>query len=172
MSTEGQAGNDKVVAQESTEAEVDMTVLLPGPDAKAEPYHAIMEVDEAGNATGQLWAHGGRLMLFESVNAAKKVLTALADEHYQLRGVSQAHLHALQQVTAEKVELYVVIGFTPAGKVEALPLEEHRARKAKAGSPPPLPPAKASAPAEVVAEAGEAGAGEGEASGQEGDAAE
>ena len=120
--------------------EEDPAVLTPGPDAPAEPYHAIMVVDDEGQTSGELWAHGGRLMLFENKVAAEKVLGALegGEIKYELRGVSVGHLAALKRLAA-KVPLFVVVGITPKGKVEALPLGEHIKQKMKAGSPPPLP---------------------------------
>ncbi|MDX9721461.1 MAG: hypothetical protein RBU37_11995 [Myxococcota bacterium] len=145
MSTHEEDAPESQEEGESAEAP-DMSVLLPGPEAPAEPFHAIMEVDEDGNSTGQLWGFDGKLMLFESKAAAKAVLEKLADEHYQLRGVSAAHLDALQQVVADKVPLFVIVGFNPYGKIEAMPLAEHLARKTKAGTPPPLPPPGAAKP--------------------------
>lgn len=121
------------------ENDVDISVLCPDADAPAEPYHAIMFVDESGNTTGDLWGQGDKLMLFESFNAAEKIVEALGNPSYQLRGVTSKHLDALQDLTEDgRATLFVIVGFTPRGDVEAMPLKEHLERKSKAGTPPPL----------------------------------
>ena len=127
--------------ENSKEITFDESVVCPDESAKAEPYYAIKEVDEAGKTTGQLWGMGGRLMIFESLLAAQKLLAALNNSSFQLRGVTAKHFQFLKQLEADgAATLFVVIGFTPKGDIEAMPLSEHLARKSKAGSPPPLPP--------------------------------
>ncbi len=135
--------------EEAQTLDIDESVLTPGTDVKADPFHAIMAVDEDGNTTGQLWGAGVRLMLFESLHAAKSVLKALdglkgeEQQAYELRGVSAEHLQALQKLAENDVaELFVIVGINPQGDVEALPYEEYNASKSKAGLPPPVPGAK------------------------------
>ncbi|MCL2325603.1 MAG: hypothetical protein FWC40_03775 [Proteobacteria bacterium] len=120
----------------------DFSVCCPDATAKAEPYHAIMFVDESGVTNGQLWGQENKLMLFEGIHAAQKLLEALNNPSYQLRGVTAAHLEALQILEADgRVQLFVIAGLTPSGDIEALPLSEHIMRRSKAGNPPPLRPA-------------------------------
>lgn len=121
-------------------SDIDVSILCPDADAPAEPYHAIMFIDQDGVNNGDLWGQGSKLMLFESLHAAEKIVEALANPSYQLRGVTSQHLEALQNLTQDgRAELFVIVGFTPRGNVEAMPLTEHLARKSKAGNPPPLP---------------------------------
>ncbi len=119
--------------------------LTPDSDAKAEPYHAIMLLDEkGGNTNGQLWTFGGRIMLFAKADDAEKILAAVesAENHWALRGVTAVHLDALRGISAHSdIPLFVIEGFTPEGKVEAIPLDLHEAT-VRAGAPPPLPPKK------------------------------
>lgn len=116
--------------------------LTPGADAEAEPYHALMVVDAEGRTTGQLWTFGGKMMLFGSEEVAQKVLGALegGEIRWALRGVTARHLEALELISeGQGVELYVVRGLTPAGKVEAVPLKVDLPLR-KGTRPPPLPP--------------------------------
>ncbi len=125
--------------------EEEPAALTPGPDAKAEPYYAIMLLDkEGGDTTGQLWTFGGRIMLFASSDDAEKILAAVesAENHWALRGVSAVHLDALRGISSNSdVPLFVIEGFTPEGQVEAIPLDLHEAT-VRAGAPPPLPQKK------------------------------
>ena len=135
-------GEDKEMKDSGTERVIDEGLLCPGPEVAADPYHAIMEVDSEGVATGQLWGSGHRLMLFESMVAAQKILEVLNKdgEAYALRGVSSRHLDALRDLCSDgNAELFLIVGFTPSGNVEAMPLSEYEEKRSKAGSPPPFP---------------------------------
>jgi hypothetical protein len=78
-------------------------------------------------------------MLFDDIIAAQRILEAMNHPDYQLRGVTAAHLEQLKKLAdSGRAELYVIVGFTPNGAVEALPLAEHQARISKAGNPPPI----------------------------------
>ena len=119
--------------------EIDFSVCCPDKDAPAQPYHAIMKIDDSGHADGTLWGQGEKLMLFDDIIAAQKILEAINNPAFQLRGVTAAHLEQLKQLAdSGRAELFVIVGFTPNGEVEALPLAEHQARVSKAGNPPPI----------------------------------
>ena len=120
--------------------EIDWSVCCPKANSPAEPYHAIMSVDDNGETDGTLWGMGTQLMLFDDCNAANQILTALNNPKFQLRGVSKAHLAELKKLAESgRADLFVIIGFTARGDIEAMPLAEHTARMSKAGTPPPLP---------------------------------
>lgn len=132
--------NNEEANNESDILEIDWSVCCPKADAHAEPYHAIMSVDENGETDGTLWGMGTQLMLFDDCNAANQILAAIANPSFQLRGVSKAHLAELKKLAESgRAELFVIIGFTARGDIEAMPLAEHLARVSKAGTPPPLP---------------------------------
>lgn len=119
---------------------IDFSLCCPDADAPGEPYHAIMKVDEDGKTDGTLWGQGSKLMLFNDCDAAKKIIEAIGGKDFALRGVTKAHLAELKKLEESGVaELFVIIGFTARGDIEAMPLKEHEERKAKAGNPPPLP---------------------------------
>ena len=119
--------------------EIDFSVCCPGAGAPGEPYHAIMKIGEDGETDGTLWGQGTKLMLFDDHIAAQKILEALGSESYALRGVTKAHLEELKKLEASgRAELFVIIGFTGRGDIEAMPLAEHLARVSKAGNPPPI----------------------------------
>lgn len=119
--------------------EIDFSACCPDEHAPAQPYHAIMKVDENGSTDGTLWGQGTKLMLFADRVAAEKVLDALGHQGFALRGVTKAHLEALKMLAESgRAELFVIIGFTGRGDIEALPLAEHLERVSKAGNPPPL----------------------------------
>jgi len=125
---------------ESAEEE-DPAILTPGPDAEADPYHAVMVVED-GETTGQIWTFGGRMMLFADEELAQKIKTALegSDFDWQLRGVTADHLDALRRLSrSREIQLFVVVGFTDTGQVEAVPIEKDLPRR-KGPKPPPLPP--------------------------------
>ena len=125
---------------ENEALEIDFTRCCPDADAPAEPYHAIMKVDADGKTDGTIWGQGDKLMLFDDCDAAKKIIEAIGGSEFALRGVTKAHLAELKKLEeTERAELFVIIGFTPRGDIEAMPLKEHQARMAKAGNPPPLP---------------------------------
>ncbi|MBQ9818331.1 MAG: hypothetical protein IJM59_12825 [Proteobacteria bacterium] len=120
--------------------EIDFSLCCPDPETPAEPYHAIMMVNDDGKTDGTLWGQGTKLMLFDDIIAARKILEALNNSSFQLRGVSKAHLGELKKLEESgRAELFVIVGFTPRGDIEAMPLAEHLARVSKAGNPPPLP---------------------------------
>lgn len=124
---------------QSEALDIDFTACCPDADAPAEPYHAIMKVDADGKTDGTLWGQGIKLMLFDDIVAANKILEALGSPDYQLRGVTKKHLATLKQLEENGcAELFVIIGFTVRGDIEAVPLAEHQARIHKAGNPPPL----------------------------------
>lgn len=126
--------------EEVTPIEIDWSLCCPDKDAPAEPYHAIMVVDEEGKTDGNLWGQGIQLMLFDDIIAAQKIIEALNNPALQLRGVTKAHLGELKKLEESgHAELFVIIGFTAMGQIEAMPLAEHQARVSKAGNPPPLP---------------------------------
>lgn len=111
--------------------------LTPGPDAPAEPYYAIMVIGEDGETTGQLWTFSGKMMVFKLLETAETVLKALdgGETKWEIRGVSKEHLAGLRQVgAANQIPIFVVLGLTDQGKVEAVPLPN------PAMKPPPLPP--------------------------------
>jgi len=125
---------------ENESLDIDFSVCCPNADAPAEPYHAIMKIDDQGNADGTIWGQGTKFMLFNDHVAAQKILEALAAPDYALRGVTKEHLEVLKKIEASgRAELFVIIGFTANGQIEAMPLAEHLARVSKAGNPPPLP---------------------------------
>ncbi len=131
---------EEIVEENDDILEIDWSVCCPDANAPAEPYHAIMSVDENGNTDGTLWGMGTQLMLFDDCNAANQILAAIANPSFQLRGVSKAHLSELKKLAESgRAELFVIIGFTARGDIEAMPLSEHLARVSKAGTPPPLP---------------------------------
>ena len=120
--------------------EIDFSVCCPDASAPGEPYHAIMKVDADGKTDGTLWGKGTKLMLFDDHIAAQKILEVLGNQGFALRGVTKAHLEELKKLEAsERAELFVIIGFTARGDIEAMPLAEHLARVSKAGNPPPVP---------------------------------
>lgn len=132
---------DDQEAQDAADAplEIDFSVCCPDENAPAEPYHAIMEVDDSGNTTGTLWGQGDKLMLFDDTDAAQKIIAALANPRYKLRGVTAKHLAELKKLDATgRASLFVIVGFTARGDIEAMPLSEHLARVTKAGNPPPI----------------------------------
>lgn len=133
--------NKNAPVEESGDAlEINWSVCCPKADSPAEPYHAIMSVDDNGETDGTLWGMGTQLMLFDDCNAANQILTALANPKFQLRGVSKAHLAELKKLAESgRADLFVIIGFTARGDIEAMPLAEHLSRVSKAGTPPPLP---------------------------------
>ena len=119
--------------------DIDFSVCCPKKDAPAEPYHAIMKIGDDGAADGTLWGQGEKLMLFDDTVAARKILEALNNPGFELRGVTAAHLVQLKKLAdAGRAELFVIVGFTANGSVEAMPLAEHEARVSKAGNPPPI----------------------------------
>ncbi|MBQ9394503.1 MAG: hypothetical protein IJU23_03170 [Proteobacteria bacterium] len=124
---------------DETPCEIDWSLCCPDENAPAEPYHAIMFTDDDGKTNGNLWGQGTQLMLFDSVNAAKKILEALNSPNLKLRGVTKAHFGELKKLEASgHCQLFVIDGFSPNGQIEAMPLAEHQARVTKAGNPPPL----------------------------------
>ena len=131
---------EKQAEDKAAEAfELDFSVCCPDKDAPAQPYHAIMKIDDSGHADGTLWGQGEKLMLFDDIIAAQRILEAINHPEFQLRGVTSAHLEQLKKLAdSGRAELYVIVGFTPGGEVEALPLAEHQARVSKAGNPPPI----------------------------------
>ena len=127
-------------AENNEALDIDFSVCCPDASAPAEPYHAIMKIDGDGKADGTLWGQGTKLMLFDDTSAAQKIIEALADPSYQIRGVTKAHLDVLKKLEETgRAELFVIIGFTRNGQIEAMPIAEHQARVSKAGNPPPLP---------------------------------
>lgn len=125
--------------QENDALELDFSACCPDSSAPAEPYHAIMSIGPDGKADGTLWGQGTRLMLFDDTSAAMKIIQALANPSFELRGVTKAHLAVLKKLEESgRAELFVIIGFTASGQIEAMPLAEHQARVSKAGTPPPL----------------------------------
>lgn len=130
--------NEETGAQENN---IDMSVLCPDESAPAQPYFAIMALDEERMTNGQLWGVGDKLMLFDIHGVAEQTLHAINNPDFAIRGVTKEHLEALKQLVEQGVaELYVMAGITPQGSLEAMPLNDHLALKSKAGSPPPLPP--------------------------------
>ena len=128
------------MSEEKDVLEIDFSRCCPGTDAPAEPYHAIMRVDADGKTDGTLWGQGEKLMLFDDCDAVAKFIQAIGSKDFALRGVTKAHLDELKKLEESgRVSLFVIIGFTPRGDIEAMPLKEHQARMAKAGNPPPLP---------------------------------
>ncbi len=121
------------------EFDFDISKCCPGPDAPGEPYHAIMAIGDDGKATGNIWGQGTQLMLFDDHLAAQKILEALNNPAFALRGVTKDHFNELKKLEASgRADLFVIIGFTGNGQIEALPLAEHQARISKAGNPPPI----------------------------------
>ena len=121
------------------ECDIDWSLCCPDETAPAEPYHAIMIVDENGKTNGSLWGQGTQLMLFSNIDAAKKILEALNNPQLQLRGITKQHFAELKKLEESgRADLFVIVGFTPRGEVEAIPLAEHQASISKAGNPPPL----------------------------------
>lgn len=120
--------------------DLDFSVCCPDADAPAEPYHAIMMIGEDGKADGNLWGQGTQLMLFDDTTIALKIIELLGNPAYQLRGVTKEHLEVLKKLEESgRADLFVIIGYTAGGKIEAMPLKEHQARMTKAGIPPKLP---------------------------------
>lgn len=120
--------------------DIDFSVCCPKADAPAQPYHAIMKIDEKGETDGTLWSQGDQLMLFDDCVAASKIIDIIGSQNFAIRGVSKEHLEALQKLQdSGRIDLFVIIGFTAHGDIEAMPLAEHQARMKKAGNPPPLP---------------------------------
>lgn len=127
-------------AEEATPCEINWSLCCPDKNAPAEPYHAIMIVDEDGKTNGSLWGQGTQLMLFDDTVAAQKIIEALKNPALELRGVTKEHLAELKKLEdSGHAELFVIIGFTARGDIEAIPLAEHQAKVSKAGTPPPLP---------------------------------
>ncbi|MFA5624173.1 MAG: hypothetical protein WC966_03815 [Bradymonadales bacterium] len=128
--------------EDELENDFDESVLCPDESAPAQPYYAIMALDENGSTNGQLWGVGDKLMLFDKLAVAETTLKAINHPDYAIRGVTKEHLEALMQLVEQGVaELYVMAGITPKGSLEAMPLKDHQDLISKAGSPPP-PPAK------------------------------
>lgn len=105
-----------------------MSVMKPGPDAKPEPFFAIMELDEEDSTqtTGNVWALGTRIMLFRNEGDATAVLNSVnaGQANHAVRGVSKPHLEAMKEAAAqESIEIFVVESITD-GQVEAIPIEE------------------------------------------------
>ncbi|MBR4984970.1 MAG: hypothetical protein IKY83_04445 [Proteobacteria bacterium] len=125
--------------EQSGGLDIDMSLCCPGPDARPEPYHAVMKIGEDGNTDGQLWGMGSQLMLFDDLSCAKQIIDALGDASWQIRGVTKAHLGELKKLQEAGVaQLFVIVGFVNGGRIEAMPLDEHQARMKKAGTPPPI----------------------------------
>ena len=102
----------------------DPAVLKPGPDAEADPYHAIIEADADGNSTANVWTIGERIMLFHGLELAEKMLGALPEEpKLVIRGVTAPHLAAMK-ILSEKngVPILVIVGMED-DDIEAVPLE-------------------------------------------------
>lgn len=107
--------------------------LTPGPDAKAEPYTAIMETSDEGNTTGNLWTFGGRIMLFKEAKHATSLLKAVKEQsgdNYATRGVTEDHLVHMRKISKDhKIPLFVVLDIKDDGTVEAFPIEQVEAEK-------------------------------------------
>lgn len=103
-------------------------VLTPGPDAKAEPYYAIMETNKSGKTTGNVWTFGGRIMLFKDEKHAKALLESLTqtdDGSYALRGVTKEHLDHIRKLSeSHKIPVFVINSIADDGTVEAVPLKD------------------------------------------------
>ena len=110
-----------------SEANASNEWLTPGPEVEGEPYWAIMDLDEEGNTTANIWSHMGRITLFKTKNLAERILGVLnkreAHPDYAVRGVTERHLSALEDIGAQsEVDLMVVIRIDDGGTVEARPL--------------------------------------------------
>jgi hypothetical protein len=120
-------GNEDEVLGDEVDLEIEGDVFRPDSDAKAEPFHALMELDKDGEATGSVWSFGGRLMLFKTTDVADKVLGSVNsdDTPFGLRGVTHDHLQALKNLAStQKIPLFVVTGITDDGKLEAHAIAE------------------------------------------------
>ena len=87
-------------------------VFKPGPEVPAEPYWAIMQVEENGEVSGNVWTFGNRLMIFADDASADRLLGSLGKQtpevKYGRRGVTEAHLEQvieplLREEQAEKL---------------------------------------------------------------------
>ena len=127
--------------EQNNDLQFDLDICCPDENAKAEPYHAIMFIDEDGKTNGQLWGMNGSLMLFDNSLNAQNILKALNNPKLQLRGVTAQHLDMLKQLEASgSAKLFVIVGLTVLGQIEAIPLAEHMEQCSKAACPPPMPP--------------------------------
>lgn len=129
------------MSEEQTGLDIDLSVCCPDASAKADPYYALMIIDDDGNTNGQLWGMNGNLMLFDNLFVAQKIEKAINDPKLAMRGITAAHLNELKKFEENEIaKLFVIVGLTIKGSVEAVPLSEHIASRSKAGSPPPMPP--------------------------------
>lgn len=102
-------------------------ILTPGPDAKPEPFYAIMEANAEQAVTGQIWTFNGAIILFQNQADAERLLDALNAQDtahsYVLRGVTKQHLELIQGIAQQnKVALEKVKGFSADGQIETEPL--------------------------------------------------
>lgn len=127
--------------EQNNEPQLDLDICCPDENAKAEPYHAIMFIDDDGKTNGQLWGMNGSLMLFDNRLNAENILKALNNPKLQLRGVTAKHLEMLKSLEESgAAKLFVIVGVTVRGQIEAIPLAEHTEQRSKAACPPPMPP--------------------------------
>lgn len=106
------------------------SILVPGPDAPAEPFYAVMHVDDEGNTDGKVWSYGKRLMLMSNRDLADKIITMLGkqdkDNKYGARGVTKGHLEAIKgSIEGSEVEIFVIENIE-GGAIEAVPIADHQ----------------------------------------------
>jgi hypothetical protein len=106
--------------------------VLPTDHTPAEPYWALVEVDENGAATGLLWGHApGTVLLLSSRTDAQEALQIMTPPlgepnpskaqgvDWAIRGISSGYLAALR--AAPSLELFVA-SFLKGGELVADPL--------------------------------------------------
>lgn len=126
---------------QNNENQLDLDICCPDENAKADPYYAIMFIDDDGKTNGQLWGMNGSLMLFDNRLNAENILKVLDNPKLQLRGVTAKHLDMLKDLEESgAAKLFVIVGVTVRGQIEAIPLAEHTVQRSKAACPPPMPP--------------------------------
>ena len=131
------------MSEEQQELSINWDVCCPDESAKAEPYYALMFVDENGKTDGNLWGMDGNLMLFDNLLVAKQLQKTINNNAISVRGVTKEHLEELKKLEdSGSAHLVVILGITVKGKIEALPLAEHSAARTSVGTPPPIPSKK------------------------------
>ncbi len=103
-----------------------------------------MQIDDSGEVSGNVWTFGNRLMLFADDASAERLMEGLGkqspDTKYARRGVTEPHLkQVIELAEGAEVPIFVVVGITAKGTIEAIPFEEHQ-NALKAGPPPTPPP--------------------------------